>query len=210
VRRWLDGRKPSPQYRGELSLLLGVEELDLWPELRAVRKPADLTAVYPRRSLIPYDVWLKAFASAEHEINILAYSAKFLLKDHRFLQVLAGKGERHLRVAVMLGDSSRLDLARVGSDDEGSELLAEHIDEAVEQFRPLAAEGQLELRLHSEILYNSIFRIDGQALVTQHLYGVPASSAPVYHLHKAGQGEMFESYLSSFERIWHGAEVVEV
>jgi hypothetical protein len=52
------------------------------------------------------------------------------------------------------------------------------------------------------LLYNSIYRVDNQMLVNQHLFGIAAARAPVYHLHKADQGEMFDFYLSSFDNIW--------
>lgn len=210
VRRWLDGRMPYPKYRVELSRLLGTDEGDLWPELRALRaatsRPVELTAVYPRRRLIPQDAWLRVFASAKHEINILAYSASFLLRDSRFLEILAGKESSGVRVLVALGDLKRLDLDRTGSDDDDREVLSERIDEAVDRLRPFAMSGQLELRLHGAVLYNSIYRVDGEALVNQHLYGIPAADAPVYHLHQMDDGEMFGFYMSSFDRIWREAK----
>jgi hypothetical protein len=55
------------------------------------------------------------------------------------------------------------------------------------------------------VLYNSIYRVDGEALVSQHLYGIQGADAPVYHLHQMDDGEMFGFYLSSFERIWDQA-----
>jgi len=201
VRRWLDGR------------LLGVDEGELWPELRALRaaksRPAELTAVYPRRSLIPQDAWLSTFAAAQHEINILAYSARFLVQNSRFLQILADKAAKGIRVAVVLGDSKRLDLDRTGSEEAEGEVLSECIDEAVERLRPLAASGQVELRLHDAVLYNSIYRADGQVLVNQHLYGVPAADAPVYHFHQKDDGGIVGFYLSSFDRIWHQANLLD-
>jgi hypothetical protein len=213
VRRWLDGRMPYPKHRGGISHLLGVDEADLWPELRALRaarlRPADLAAVYPRRSLIPQDSWLSTFATAEQEINILAYSASFLIENSRFRQILADQAARGLRIAVALGDSTRLDLGRSCSGAGDREVLSEHIDEAIERLRPLAAAGQLELRLHDAVLYNSIYRADSHILVSQHLYGIPAADAPVYHLQKTEQGDLVRTYLSSFDRIWQRAKLLK-
>jgi hypothetical protein len=213
VRRWMDGRMPYPKHRGELSRLLGVEEPELWPELRALRaaksRPAELTAVYPRRDLIPQDAWLSTFAAAEQEINILAYSARFLVATSQFIKILADKGSRGLRVAVVLGDSKRLDLGRAGSEDDEGEVLSDCIDEAVERLRPLAVAGHVDLRLHDAVLYNSIYRVDGQVLVNQHLFGIPAAHAPVHHFHRVENGDMFDFYIASFDRVWREAKPLD-
>jgi transcriptional regulator with XRE-family HTH domain len=209
TRRWLDGRLPYAKYREQLARLLGLSEGEIWPELRAGHPsrsvPAELAAAYPRRNLIPQDAWRTLFAGAKSEINVLAYSAAFLICDPRFLQVLADKGDQGLRVAVALGDPRRLDLARTESEEEGEGALSQSIDAAIDRIRPLGTAGRLELRLHDVVLYNSIYRVDNQILVNQHLYGIAAARTPVYHLHKADQGEMYDFYLSSFDRIWNGA-----
>jgi len=210
VARWLDGRLPLPEHRGRLSLLLGAEELDLWPELRVQGpKPLELTAIYPQRVLILQDVWREFFAAARREINILAYSADFLFRDSSLLEVLADKGRSGVRVQIALGDLKRIDLTRTGGEEGNSEVLAGQIADTVERLRPLVAAGDVELRLHDALLYNSIYRADGQALVNQHVYGIPTAQAPVSRLHQTKQGGMFEFYLSSFDRIWSGASVVD-
>jgi hypothetical protein len=210
VARWLDGRLPHPEHRGKLSLLLGAEELDLWPELRADGpRPLELTAIYPRRVLIPQDVWRQFFAAATREINILAYSADFLLRDPNLLEVLAGKGRDGVRVRVALGDLKRIDLTRTGAEEGDSEVLSVLIADAIERVRPLVTAGNVELRLHDVVLYNSIYRVDSQVLVNQHVYGVPTAQAPVSNLHQTKQSGMFEFYLSSFDRIWSESSVVD-
>jgi hypothetical protein len=168
----------------------------------------ELTAIYPRRVLIPLDAWREFFAAATHEINILAYSADFLFRDSNFLEVLADKGCSGARVQVALGDLKRIDLTRTGAEEVDSEDLSELIADAIERLRPLAMAGNVELRLHDAVLYNSICRVDSEALVTQHVYGVPTAQAPVYHLHRTKQTGMFEFYLASFDRIWSEANVV--
>lgn len=54
------------------------------------------------------------------------------------------------------------------------------------------------------MLYGSIYRADGQFLVNQHIYGIPAAQAPVFCLCGA-DGEMAALYLDSFERVWISA-----
>lgn len=206
VQRWLDGRLPYSRYRDQLARILGLDEGELWPELRANRPaqsiPRELDAAYPRRNLIPSEAWLTFFASARTEIDILAYSAGFLLGNPRFVEILAGKGSQGLRIAVALADTDRLDLARAGLEDDRDAPLSKSIADAVARLQPVVLDGQVELRQHDILLYNSIYRVDNEMLVNQHLYGIAAERTPVYHLHKANDEEMFDFYLSSFNRIW--------
>jgi hypothetical protein len=58
-------------------------------------------------------------------------------------------------------------------------------------------------------LYNSIYRADNQLLVNQHSYGVPAAHSPIFSLRKVEGGEMSTGYLTSFERIWSVAALLE-
>jgi hypothetical protein len=59
------------------------------------------------------------------------------------------------------------------------------------------------------VLYNSIYRADSHVLVSQHLYGITAADAPVYHFQTTDQGELVRSYLSSFDRIWQRAKLLK-
>ena len=56
------------------------------------------------------------------------------------------------------------------------------IRNALTLYRPLGAVENIEIRLHRTVLYNSIYRADGQFLVNQHTYGIPAAQAPVFCL----------------------------
>jgi hypothetical protein len=45
-------------------------------------------------------------------------------------------------------------------------------------YRPLGTVPNIEIRLHRTVLYNSIYRADGQFVINQHTYGIPAAQAP--------------------------------
>jgi transcriptional regulator with XRE-family HTH domain len=60
--------------------------------------------------------------------------------------------------------------------------------------------GILRIRLHRTVPYNSIYRTDGQLMVNQHTYGIPAAQAPVFCLRDTG-GEMAALYRDSFDRV---------
>ena len=59
------------------------------------------------------------------------------------------------------------------------------------------------------MLYNSIYRADGELLVNSHIYGFPASQAPVMHLRRVAGGTMVTTYLESFERVWSEAHPLD-
>jgi hypothetical protein len=52
------------------------------------------------------------------------------------------------------------------------------------------------------MLYSLIYRADDQLLVAQRAYGVRAGEAPVLLLQRTDGGEMFTTYVESFERTW--------
>ena len=79
VERWLGGRLPYPRHRAALAALTGWAERDLWPGIDAREQAApdtgDILMTYAQRCAVPSETWRKLFASADHEIGILAYSS---------------------------------------------------------------------------------------------------------------------------------------
>lgn len=108
VRRWLSGRVPYPANRAALADLVGVDEGDLWPAtggpLDNRPRPEELIAIYPHRWAVPRDTWRRLFESAEHEIDILAYSAMWLAEDAGLLGIIEDKAKGGVDVRIALGD----------------------------------------------------------------------------------------------------------
>jgi hypothetical protein len=206
VRRWLEGRLPYPRHRLALSHLLGADEADLWPEVHAARaarsRPEEIRAVYPHRWAVPHEVWRQLFESAEREIGILAYSALFLAEDIGLLGVFADKARAKVRVQIALGDPDSPHVAERGAEDGIGDAMAAKIRNALTLYRPLHDVPNVEIRLHRTTLYNSLYRADDDLLVNQHLYGIPAADAPVFHVRGGDGNDMFSSYAESFGRIW--------
>jgi transcriptional regulator with XRE-family HTH domain len=206
VRRWLNGRTPYPHNRAAIAELVGAHEADLWPEAGgplAVRsRPEELGTVYPHRWAVPREVWVRLFGSAEHEIDILAYSALFLAEDAGILRILADKGRAGVAVRIALGDPGAPYITARGEEEGIGDAMPAKIRNALALYRPLCAVENIEIRLHGTVLYNSIYRADGQLLVNQHSYGIPAAQAPVFCLCDTGAHEMAVLYFDSFERVW--------
>src|ERR1017187_303104 len=92
VRRWLEGRVPYLRHRWALAGMLGVDEADLWPQLRTARsRPDEVLAIYPHRDAVPRDVWLRLVGSAQREVGILDCGGQFLVEDPSVLRALAGR-----------------------------------------------------------------------------------------------------------------------
>ena len=206
VRRWLNGRLPYPHNRAAIADLVDADEADLWPDaggLLATRtRPDELGTVYPHRWAVPHEAWIQLFESAEHEIDILAYSALFLAEDAGILRILAGKGRAGVTVRIALGDPNGPNVAKRGEEEGIGDAMAAKIRNALTLYRPLVTVQNIEIRLQRTVLYNSIYRADDHLLVDQHTYGVPATQAPVFCLCDTHGDEMAALYLDSFERVW--------
>jgi transcriptional regulator with XRE-family HTH domain len=212
VRRWLEGRLPYPRHRQAVSRLVEVDESDLWPGVHAVRVarswPEEIKAVYPHRRAVPHTVWHELFESAQHEIDILAYSALFLVEDIGLLEVFVRKARTGVLVRIAIGDPHSTDVAERGAEEGIGEAAVVKIRNALMLYRPLLIAGRVEIRVHHITLYNSLYRADDDLLVNQHTYGVSAADAPVMHLRRAGSAGTFDSYIDSFIHIWSAAHII--
>jgi hypothetical protein len=145
---------------------------------------------------------VRLFGSAEREIAILAYSALFLAEDAGILRILADKGRAGVVVRIALGDPGGPRAAQRGEEEGIGEATPARIRDALMLFRPLGMVPNIEIRVHRTVLYNSIYRADGQFVINQHAYGIPAAQGPAFCLCDPGGGEMAALYRDSFERVW--------
>jgi Helix-turn-helix domain len=210
VRRWLSGRVPYPSSRAALADLVGADEAELWPEaggpLSGRSRPEELAAVYPYRWAIPRDAWTRFFESAEHEIDVLAYSSLFLAEDAGLLGIIADKASRGVRVRIALGNPDCAAVVQRGHEEGIGDAMAAKVRNALTLYRPLMGIERIEIRLHEAILYNSIYRADDQLFVNQHAYGIPAARSPVFCYRESGSGDIGAAYVDSFEKVWMSAK----
>jgi DNA-binding transcriptional regulator YdaS (Cro superfamily) len=205
VQRWMAGRMPYPRHRNALATLTGWSPRDLWPDLPRPVEPAaqadEVRIVYPHRSAVPADAWLRLFVQAKQEISILAYSALFLAEDMAVSTLLREKAKAEVRVRIALGEPNGVHVAARGDEERIGEGMSARIRTALVGLRATIEAGA-ELRFHDTVLYNSIYRADNELLVNTHVYGHPGSHAPVFHLRQQGGDGMATTYLDSFERVW--------
>lgn len=205
VERWIGGRMPYPRHRDALAELTGWSLRDLWPELPRPAEPAaqadEVRIIYPHRSAVPADAWLRLFAQAREEIGILAYSALFLAEDMGVSSILRDKAAAGVRVRIALGEPNGVHVSARGNEERIGDGMSARVRTALVGFRPIIEAGA-ELGLHDTVLYNSIYRADDELIVNTHIYGRPAAHAPVFHLRRRGSDGMATTYLDSFERVW--------
>jgi transcriptional regulator with XRE-family HTH domain len=193
VRRWIEGRAlPYRRHRWAVAALLNTAETDLWPQLRSNRpRPAEVVAVYPRLAAVPSGAWLNLVRSAQHEIDLLDHQELPLVSDHDVVNALTERADAGIDVRICIG---------------GSDSIDAHERSALARYAPLRDYGEVSIRLHRGVLYNLIYRADGQLFVVQPAYGIGIAEAPVLHLERTDGGEMFATYTQSFERAWAEAE----
>jgi transcriptional regulator with XRE-family HTH domain len=212
VERWItQGRTPYRRLRYAAASRLGLDETYLWPgalkdEQVSAASNSELITIYPHRYAVPRDLLGHLFSEAEEEIGVLVYSGVFLAEDYGAHQTIADRARAGVRVRFLLGDPDSPQVAERGTDEGIDSAMAAKIRNVIVNYRRLRAVENVEFRLHSTVLYNSIFRIDDQVLVNTHVYGVQASNAPFWHLRKLPGGEIVNTYLESFERVWEGAK----
>ena len=209
VERWVAGRVPYARTRFQLAKHLQLDVDYLWPGQATAATSAaadnELVAIYPHRYRVPNDTWTQLFDDAEEDIGILAYSGMFLAENSGAIAILKAKAEQGVRVRILLGDPDSTVLRARGDDEGIGPGMASKVREVLHRLRPLAGVEGIEVRLHATTLYNSIYRADDELLVNAHVYGVPASDAPVMHLRRSATGTMVATYLSSFDRVWEQA-----
>jgi hypothetical protein len=209
VRRWLEGRVPYPANRAALADLLNTEETQLWPEVRGPlvsgSRPEELLAIYPHRWAIPRETWSRFFAAAGREIGILAYSSLFLAEDAGLLQIIGDKGRQGVEVRICLGAPNSSYVANRGVEEGIGDAMPAKVRNALALYGPLNEIPNVEIKLHSTVLYNTIYLADAQLLVNQHVYGSPAAHSPVFHFAEGGPGAMAKGYRESFCRVWESA-----
>ncbi|WP_345556822.1 XRE family transcriptional regulator [Streptomonospora halophila] len=209
VRRWLSGQKPYARHRWAMADLLDVAEVELWPESGktdeppASSLPAGIKKVYPHRWEVPQSAWRQLFESAEREIGVLVYSGLFLADDTGILRIFERKARQGVKVRILLGDPDSSNVELRGEEEGIGKCVVAKTRNALFLYRHIQGTAGIELRLHSTILYNSIYRADEQLLVNHHIYGIPASSAPVLHIDGRKYSDLASTHIESFELAWN-------
>jgi len=216
VERWItQGRVPYPKYRHAICARLREKETYLWPSLRAATRVAkanesELVEIYSHRGVVPDDLWDRLFAHAASNVDILVYVGMFLTEKTTLLADLTQKAEAGASIRLLFGDRDSPAVIQRSTDEKiGPHTISAKIDHALAHFTPLATVAGVEIRRHSTVLYNSIYRFDDEMIVNPHVYGRIASHSPALHLRRIGAGDLFEMYAASFDAVWTEAKAYD-
>lgn len=209
VERWLQGRAPHARYRWALADLLDQDEDVLWPDARrgsTDAQAAELVRAYAHRSDVPSDLWWSLLSAAQREIAVLAYAALFLPERVGLIDLLATKASSGCRVRILLADPDSPRLRERGVEEQYGEGIVSRVRVALRHYQPIADCPGVEVRVHGTTLYNSLFRFDETLMVNTHVWSRNAFGAPVLHIQRLHRGGLFDSYATSFDAVWEGAQ----
>ena len=186
VQRWLGGRVPHARHRWSVADLLSVHEYDLWPHLAELPSiDPEVYATYPHRGSVPREIWHRLFEPRRTRDR----HPRLQRPVHRRRRRADPPARRArpapgIAVRIVLGDPDSPHVDQRGHDEGIHDAMAAKIRNAILLYRPLLAAG-VEIRLHSTVLYNSLYRGDDEMLINQHIHGIAAAYAPVLHLRRA-------------------------
>jgi hypothetical protein len=208
VERWItQGRAPYPRYRHAVAAMVKESESYLWPDAVPKERAARITEsevvhIYPRRAAVPIELWNRLLADAQDRIQVLAYGGLFLAEqDPKYVATLKAKAKAGAQVTVLLGDPESDEVARRGAEEGIGDAMAAKIRNTLAFYAGLKGVDGVSVLFHRTTLYNSIYRYDDEMLVNTHVFGFPASHAPVVHLRRLAGGELFDTYADSFDRV---------
>ncbi|MER5866540.1 XRE family transcriptional regulator [Kitasatospora sp. NPDC002040] len=211
VERWVNlGRTPRRVTAMKAAETLGEDVHALWPSLRQARPTravsAELVTLYEQRADVPASSFVELLGSARGQLDVLVYAAVFLHEAYpRLNERLKQQAAAGCRIRIALGDPDSDNVLQRGQEEKFGHGIESRCRLAAMHYRPLLGVPGVEVRVHGTTLYNSLYRADDQMMVNAHVWGVNAFGAPVWHLRRAGDGGMFDTYAESFDAVWSTA-----
>jgi hypothetical protein len=191
--------------------LLAADVHALWPPSGDRGNAADeLVGLYAHRADSPATLWRSLLDSAGSQIDLLGYAILFLFEMHAgLIGLLTRKGEEGCAVRIAVVDPTSPQAAERDSEEQLAEGLIARIRTSLRYLSPLLGCPGVEVRHHRTPMYNSVFRFDGEMLVTPHLFGTPGYTAPLLHLRRQEPDGPFDAFAGHFDRVWSSARLVE-
>ncbi len=215
VQRWLSGRVPHARHRWKVAELLNQREDILWPSVanKAVNSAVytlEIIAAYAHRADVPASAWLQLFEQASERLDLLAHAMLFIPEQSAGLvDLFKEKATNGCKIQIALADPT-CNAVRLRDEEEQLEgTLPGRIKSCLYHFRSIRSVPNIEIRYHSTILYNSLFRADNEMFVIPHLYGLHGSKAPLLHLRCSGHDSMFTNFAQHFEQVWMTTKPIE-
>jgi hypothetical protein len=134
-------------------------------------------------------------------LAVLVYAAVFLPEQQLdLLDLLRSRAAVGCTVRIPLGDPSSPKLLERGAEEKFGAGIVSRAENALKHYAPLCNCPGVEVRVHGNTLYNSIYRFDDAMLVNTHVWGLSAFAGPVFHLQRLVDGGLFDMYAQIFQR----------
>lgn len=183
-----------------------------WP--KAVRdriktgSDREVVQSYAYRSACPSTVWADLIAGANDDLFFAGFTSYFLWTQVPALpETLRRKAESGCRVRFLLGDPDGA-VARQREEIEDVALtVSTRIKMTLEQLAKIGEVQGLEARFSAPAdavnhVSLSVFRFDGDALVTPHLARLVGHDSPLMHLRRHGEVGMYSRFVEHTEELW--------
>jgi hypothetical protein len=169
----------------------------------ALHVPSEMVALYAHRADTPKELWMDLLTGARENIDLFANASLFLPEENpEAIKIIKAKARDGVKIRILLGDPDHPAMELRGREERLFEAIPGRIRMALAYYRPLVGVEGIEFRLHGTSLYNSIFRYDDQMLVNQHIYATYGYIAPILHLRKKPDGDLFDTYMRSLNTVW--------
>jgi hypothetical protein len=213
IQRWVAlDRVPHGRNRHTAADILGEKDTWLWPNAPGARSEqaaqSELVQLYPRRSALTYDDWIRFFSRATTFLDVLVYAGLFL-PEHMpgAIDLIKDKAAAGVRVRLLLGEPGSAAVAVRGVEEGIGDAVETKVRNALSLLkRPLVKASNVTVRLHGTTLYTSIYRIDDEMIANPHVIGLPAAQAPALHLRRIATGGLFDTYATAYDRVWDDAK----
>lgn len=130
---------------------------------------------------------------------------QFFVEQHNLIPVMREKVQRGVGFRLLVGDEKSQTVIDRAAEEGTSGGLEGRVQMMRRYLSEVAGLSGVEVRTHSTILYNSLYRFDDKLLVNGHAFGALAGESPVLHLRRLPTGEMWQHYMKFFERVWERA-----
>ncbi|PBC71600.1 hypothetical protein BX265_6210 [Streptomyces sp. TLI_235] len=208
VGRWISNpaRVPHARHRAAVSRALDEEETVLWPAVQTLVKSGpdrELVQLYPYRSAAPTSLWAQLIRRAESDLVFAGYTNYFLwLEQANLGALLRKKAAAGCRIRFVLGDPASPVTRQREMEENTPITLSTRIDVTLSELQRLHDVPGIQARFATGHVSLSVFRFDGDMLVTPLLPGRVGHEAPMMHLRRAQDGGFYDRYLEHVETLW--------
>ncbi|WP_042417238.1 hypothetical protein [Streptacidiphilus anmyonensis] len=187
----------------------------LWPKAVQERvktgSDRELLHSYPYRSACPSTVWADLTEKASEDLFLAGYTNYFFWTQvPHFADTIRRKAGSGCRVRFLLGDPDG-EITRQREQIEDVALsVSTRIRITLENLDRLGPLEGVEARFSAPLdavnhVSLSVFRFDGEALVTPHLARFVGHDSPLLHLRRQSSGGMFDRFTEHAEELWSRA-----